>query len=401
VTTNTTTTENARLLDAEPEGARLAPPDGPDEDAGREPDAGEAQAVEEAGARAWAEAQRDLPSFFRPALQPKWLALIVPLTAIFLYAVWLNRAEWFRFGSPLLFQPFVPLLALALVWFRRQEVVRRFYELSFLFPEDSPKRRGNAGATVAISVLACVLILVASLVKAPALVIFALILALGAAVYGLFGPFLLRTLWQPLALLVLAIPPLTGFVDRAVFYLRAGTAYLAVLVAQQFDKGAKQQMNANFEPMVHLTSGDLVITEALCGASVVAAVAVLTVWWCLAKRVPALQSILLVAVGGFVAIALNTLRLIVVGLLTGAGTLGVGGLNPWIADLTSLLLIALAFAVVTFATRRVIEQMTRKAPVVEDVEEDDDLEADLEDILRGGTGGDGNGAAPRGGDTNR
>lgn len=399
MTTDTTTSETAPLRSNEPEDERpgIGSEDAP------EPDIPEDRhAMEEAGARAWTQMQHDATPFFKQMLQPQWLLLVLPIAVIYVYAAIVMRLdEWVKPGAQLIFQPFVPLLALGLVWFLRQQVIRRFYELAFLFPEDSPKRRGNAAATAAIAILSCLLMVGAAMMKSAAIVMLGLIIAIAAVVYGLFGPFLFRTLWQPLAFLVLTIPPPAAIIDRTTFFLQKGTTFLAVLLAQQFDKGAQPLYNSNMEPMVHLTSGDLVISPALCGAGVAGSTFALTIWWCLAKRVPALQSILLVALGIATAVILNTLRLLVLCLLTSMGAFGISGVNPWLLDLTSLVLVALAFGVVVLVTRRVLEMMVRRADVP--VIEDDDMEADLEDILRGDretttSGGD---SAARNGDVNR
>lgn len=317
--------------------------------------------------------QRDVTPLIRHLLQPKWLMVIAPLTLLYLYViVRMGGREWFYFGSPLLFQPFVPLLTIWLIWRRRGQVMRQYYELAFVFPEDSPKRRGKIWPLL-ISVL---IMGFAAIVQMTQLTVIGLVLSIFGAVYYLYGFFQLRSLWQMMAFLVLMIPPPIGTLARVTVLLQLGQTALAAMVAKIVDSGAEVREKI----LLHLTASNLMITPALCGVTVVVPVVVLTIWLAVLRRIPVLTTLALIVIGFLMAVVGNTLRVLTLGFL------GQENPNPWVLEITNWVVVGLCF----FLTSKVATRLTARRVVAEEEEgvkeeETDELTADLDVLLRGET----------------
>lgn len=318
----------------------------------------------------WDGFKNDVSPLIRQLLQPKWLMVIVPLVFLYLYVtVRVAQKDWFYLGSPLLIQAIIPLLTIWLVWRRRQEVMRQYYELAFVFPEDSPKRHGKIWPLL----LSVLLMMLAAIVQLTQLSVIGLIVGTFSLVYYLYGFFQLRSLWQMLAFLVLMIPTPMWVLTRATILLQLGQTALAAMVAKTFDQGAEVRDRI----ILHLTASNQVITSALCGITVVIPVIVLTIWLAILRRIPVLATLALVIIGLFTAVVLNTLRLILFGVM------GMENPDPWLLEISNWVVVGISFFLLT----RVATRLTVRRKLVEEAEdetEEDSLTADLDVILREG-----------------
>ncbi len=318
----------------------------------------------------WDGFKRDISPLIGQLLQPKWLSLIVPLALLYLYvAIRMAWKDWFYFGSPLIFQPFVPFLTIWLIWRRRLQVMRQYYELAFVFPDDSPKRRGKL-LPVGIALL---LMAIAAVVQLPQLSVAGLVLGVFSMVYYLFGFFQLRSLWQMLAFLIVMVPPPIGTLARLTYILQLGETAVAAMIAKIFDRTAEVRDYV----ILHLTTSNLVITPALCGVTVVVPLFVLTIWLALLRRIPVLTTISLVVIGFLLGVTANTLRILAFAVL------GLENPNRWLVEITNWTLVALSFFLVWHIAARLT---TRRQISAEDGEEksadEDELTADLDVLLR-------------------
>jgi hypothetical protein len=315
--------------------------------------------------------KRDVSPLIGQLLQPKWLSVVVPLLLLYLYiSIRVAGTDWFYLGSPLIFQPFVPLLTIWLIWRRRQQVMRQYYELAFVFPDDSPRRRGKLWPLF----IAIILLAMAAIVQLPQLSVVGFVLSVFSIVYYLFGFFQLRSLWQMLAFLLLMIPPPIGALARLTYVLQIGETMLSAMIARLFDSSAEVRDRV----ILHLATSNLMITPALCGITVIVPIFVLTVWLAMLRRVPVLTTVALVVIGCLIAIAANTVRILTFAIL------GLENLNPWLVELTTWTIVGLSF----FLVRGIAARLTARRPTNTEEEneatpdDEDELTADLDVLLR-------------------
>jgi exosortase/archaeosortase family protein len=134
------------------------------------------------------------------------LLLVGVPVALLLFALFqLCRHAWFGTNSPLGYQAFIPLGALALAWHRRQEVRKIITELAMLFPDpDHPKRRGNEW----LAVIGALFLFFGVLTALPILGLFGFFLLVVGIVFCIWGPFVLRGLLGAVGyLLLMLLPP--------------------------------------------------------------------------------------------------------------------------------------------------------------------------------------------------
>jgi hypothetical protein len=303
---------------------------------------------------------RNAPRFFQYVWQNEkhWLLFLVPFALILGYTYTLAQKSWTDFDSPLVLQPWVPLFAAWLVWHRRRMLTAQYRELAFMFPDDSPKRNGKVWGIVA----GCVLMLLASFAMLAPMATFGLIVAIAGTVYYIYGPFIFRSVWQPLAFLFLMLPLPGGFLQKITSLLQLIAAFVSTQIFSFVYPGTKQLGGAV------LLGGNtpMFITPSLAGAAVVVPLLMLTLWLCILRRIRVAPS-LVILMGAFViGVVLNTVRLIAFGFIS----VNAPRLAEMLMKTNSWLLVGIGF----YGTFLLAKRLTRprRLPGMAEAEEDDD-----------------------------
>ena len=208
--------------------------------------------------------------------QGHWLYVLIPLSLILIRPLRWCWGSWLSFDSPLVFQPFLPFLAAWLIWERRGELQEISDEISLVFGADSPKRRGKLWPVL----LSCVILVIAALAMVPSLAMLAFVGIVVGIVYYLYGPTILKALWQPLLLLVLMVPPPGIILGTFSAVLQTVTARIVGALLHLFVGDVRTVGNFIFMPTTPFPIG-----PSLGGPSVALPTMALTLWWAFRKNV--------------------------------------------------------------------------------------------------------------------
>jgi hypothetical protein len=305
---------------------------------------------------------RNAPGFFRHVWQEErhWLLVLLPIVILVAYAYLISRKSWGDFDTALIIQPFVPILAGWLVWQRRHYLATLYRELAFAFPDDSPKRRGNVWGIV----IGCLLLFISSFAMLSSLALLGLIIAIAGAVYYLYGPFLLRALWQPLLFLLIMVPLPVTILGRITSIFQLLAAYITTQLFSPIYPKTYQMVG---RVMVNGTI-PLNITPSLSGASVIVPLLMLTLWLCILRRIQVAPSLLIMVCAAIIGGALNLLRLIALGFISVS--------SPRLAELLLLfpswLLVGVGFYATFLVMKRITTPRRRPTPMMFDDEDDED-----------------------------
>jgi len=292
--------------------------------------------------------------------QRHWLLVLIPLAIIMVRPLRWCWGLWFSLDSPLLFQPFVPLLSLALLRERRAEVEPIYRELSSLYPPDSPKRRGKLWPIL----LGCALMLIASVAMLPSLAMFSFVVIFIGCIYYLYGPHITLALWQPLVLLFLMVPPPGALVPQFTGKLQIGSAAAVAPVLRLFypatrSIGAWVFVLSSQAEDIH--SHPLEVTPSLSGMSVVLPMLVLTLWQALRLKIRPLNIPVLLCIALIITLLLNAIRLICLGLIGSSNHV----VSQLLIQINSWILVAMAFYLVykisRFFTPRIMKSLGEEA----------------------------------------
>ncbi len=270
-----------------------------------------------------------LPGYLWKAQRP-WLALAL-LLLVLLYRPFTWFWEiWSTPDSPLSYQPLVPIGVAWLAWLERGKVQALHSELAYLFPEDSPKRRGKLWPTV----LGCFLMTVAYLMTIPPLAMIALLLMIVGVIYYVYGPHILASLGKPLSFLLVMAPVPNVVVSMATQRLQLGCAAVAGQVLHFFHPAVKV-----VGTFIQLPGYALEVVGPCSGVSILFPVLAMTLWLAMVRRVRILPALLMLSVGAALSLAMNVLRIVMMGMI--------GVYNPTLArtlhDMNSIAFTALAF----------------------------------------------------------
>ena len=271
--------------------------------------------------------------------QGHWLLVIVPILVLgWGPFAWCQRI-WQTPHGPVAYQPFVPLLTLALVWARRGELTLVYQELALLFPPDSPKRRGRLWPAA----LGCVLTLFTYATQVPGLSILALIVVIIGIVYYVYGREILRYAASPLLYLFTMVPPPISLIAG----LRNTVAIAVAARAADLLHSLGVPTAAARDQFVLVPGYRLEVSWALSGLGVLGPTLALTLWLLILKRARPWTGLLLLALAGGTALLLNLLRVALVA--------RIGMTNPGLADTltdaSSWLLVAPTVALAWAMTR--------------------------------------------------
>jgi exosortase len=270
-----------------------------------------------------------LPSYLWKT-QRSWLMLSL-LLLVLLYRpfTWFWQI-WSTPDSPLSYQPLVPIGAAWLAWLERSKVRALYAELAYLFPEDSPKRRGKLWPTLS----GCFLMIVAYLMTVPPLAMIALLLMIVGVIYYAYGPHILASLGRPLSFLLAMAPVPNVIVSMATQKLQLGCAAVAGQILHFFY--AEVKVVGTF---IQLPGYALEVVGPCSGVSILFPVLAMTLWLAMVRRIPVLPSLLMLSVGAALSLIMNVLRIVMMGVI--------GVYNPTLAqtlhDTNSIAFTALAF----------------------------------------------------------
>ena len=282
--------------------------------------------------------------------QGHWLLVIVPILVLGWGPFAWCQGTWQTPHSPITYQPFVPLLTLALVWARRGELALVYRELTLLFPSDSPKRRGRLW----LAALGCALILFTYAAKVAGLSIVALIVIVIGVVYYVYGREILRYASSPLLFLFTMVPPpITAIAAVRDTMTLAVAARAADLLHSLGVPSAAARDQYVLVPGYRLEVG-----WALSGLGVLGPTLALTLWLLILKRARPWIGLVLLALATGIVLLLNLLRVALVARLGMTNS----GLADSLNEASSWFLVAPAFTLVWGMSRLMgIGKKTRRA----------------------------------------
>ena len=258
--------------------------------------------------------------------------------------------------STLAFQPFVPLAVAYLIWDRRAEVRQQYQELAFLFPADSPKRRGKLWPVLVGSLL----MIVGCMTMLTPLTILSLIIILVGCIYYLYGPFVLGKIAVPLLFLLVMVPP---------------PGVLLLVLTQQLQVGSAIVASEMLKPIFHtvtsqgvfitLPNYQLEVTPTCSGTSIVFPVLAMTLWLALYRRMRIGTAGVLLLLAATIAVLMNILRIFMMGLI--------GGYNADLAtrlhDSNSLVFTVLSFYLTFLVANQLMKPRRRVSEFEADLAE--------------------------------
>ncbi len=249
---------------------------------------------------------------------------------------------WVTPDSPLSYQPLVPLGAAWLAWAERGPVKALYEELAYLFPVNSPKRRGKLWPVIT----GCVLMLAAYLMTVPPLAMIAFLLIVVGIIYYIYGPYILGALRKPLSFLLMMAPVPNVIVSMATQKLQLGCATVAGQILEVFHPKVKV-----IGTFIELPGYALEVVGPCSGVSILFPVLAMTVWLAMARRMRILPSLLLLCIGAALSLIMNVMRIVMMGMI--------GVSNPTLAqtlhDMNSIAFTALAFYL-TFLSANLLER---------------------------------------------
>lgn len=287
----------------------------------------------------------------------RWLWVIVPVVVLAFVSTQWASSTWNSLDYALLFQPLTPLVAAALAWTLRFGIKQLVQEMDFLYPGDSPKRRGKLWPVL----LGCLLMIVAGLVTSATLAFVALFFIVVGSIYYVYGPYITRAVWQPLVLLALVIPIPANFLHTLSATLSLGGSAVGGQVLQTMVPGAQGQYGLLMMPNYQMEVG-----SALNGINVVLPSVVLILWYCLFRRIHAGFSLLFLAAAAGIASVLNLGRILLIALIGNRNsTLADSMREPAAARIGSVLLIAATFVLTLYVIRLVGSRRMRRVSAFE------------------------------------
>lgn len=253
-----------------------------------------------------------------------WLWVLLPFALLvyrslrWTWGIWFpypGSGFWTRISGPLAFQVLVPLAAAALAWSRRAEVEAVYRELAFLFPNNSPKRRGHLWPVL----VGCILVLTAAAAILEDLAVFALVFLLASIIYYVYGRYVFRALLAPIAFLFLLVPPPANDLALLTLQLQVGGAVAGGQAIAQIHPDTRTQGIA-----VLLPGFPMEVTQGMGGAPLLLATLTLTLWVILYRRMRFGLAITALLAALTLVLALSVARIVATGLL--------GALNPPLGD---------------------------------------------------------------------
>ena len=261
-----------------------------------------------------------------------WLLLLIPyLLAWYAPFLW-SWPQWGDSNHPQFIQPWIPILALILVWARRDRLIS-LLRYSEKHPPQTLWERGN----ILPLTLGCLLYLFAHLVQIKGVAVAALLLIAFGTIFALYGGRFVKSLRVPFLLCLLMIPPPDTAVDKVVLLLRQKMVTAASLLLNRLHFPNR----ADGWVMHFENTGEVVEFPNRCGgASIAVNAMILLFWYALLRRRRPLSVLVLPMIGLIVALAVNLLRVAAAG-ATAAAMPEISrrliDLNTWVWTLIALM----------------------------------------------------------------
>jgi hypothetical protein len=239
-------------------------------------------------------------------MQGHWLLVLIPLILILIRPLRWSWGIWFSYDSPLLFQPFLLLLAGILVWERRYDLLGINNEMTFLYSANSARMRGSLWLVS----LSCIALIIAALAMVTPLAMLSFVGIVVGIIYYLYGMEIVKALWQPILLLLLTIPPPGNLLAFLSSFLQTITAKTVSATLRPF-LGETHSIGS----FILLPSAQFPIGGSLGGVSVVLPTLALTLWWVFRKRLQLPQTLLLLFLSLVISLFINGIRVFAVCLM--------------------------------------------------------------------------------------
>ncbi|GEM_PF-3142466 len=265
----------------------------------------------------------------------QWAPVVIAyLSAWWLPFYWCFREDrwWGRWDSAIIYQPFVPLGVLFLLWADRTRIAAVWDSIKNRTSER--KRRG----TILLLVLGCVLLFLAHLVHVAAIAVVALILMAAGVVVRLYSPVMLRALFLPFLFFLTMMPPPSSLVSKAERFFESGAARaIATLM-----RGEASGRN------VLLGTTQVIITPSTNGLNIALMLAAALLLVGMRRRMRMLTTLLMMTLGIALGLSANFLRIIALA----ATATPAPALSDFIKGMNPLLIVVPTFLLTLYLEKR-------------------------------------------------
>lgn len=278
----------------------------------------------------------------------QWLWILIPYLLAWFVPVLLCSPQWRDLNQPLAFEPWILVGAGLLVWSNRAWYAQQWQRIQVKFPPSHPLRRSNP----VVLIIGCILLLLSHMIQVKGISVGSLIVITVGIVLAVYGSAMTKVLAVPLGFLCLMIPPPDSIVEGiASRFLRGSLLVTSSLLNL-----------ANFPNSVSglfIKIGDNTVefSYRVSGFNILLALSLLIVWYLLYRRLPAVYGAYMLAVGGTLALLVNSLRI--------AAAVLIHPQNPGVARFLSefpALLLALGCFLLTLLLMRGLLAATRHMP---------------------------------------
>lgn len=304
-----------------------------------------------------------------------WLIPLLPLVLLAWQPFGWTSHLWTRPNSPLVFQPLVPLLTLFLIASRRQDFAdqrrRAVRRLSHSVPlseyEETHRSRSFLGrlrarrkaqallvlaranhtllqGNVSLTVIGCLLMLVAYATQTPGLAVVSVVTVLVGAIFYAYGRAALIALAVPLLFLLTMIPPPEALMIRA-----EQTAQLASLGVVADLLGALGETPEPGPNVIHLGNYHLEVLQGGSGLAILVPALALTLWWLILRRTGFALGTMVLGVAVLAAMLVHIGHFVLAGLI--GSKLGAMEFAKALENANSLLLLVPTLALIFFVGR--------------------------------------------------
>lgn len=272
-------------------------------------------------------------------------ALALPLWTPLLWA----KRVWLAPDSPLSFQPLILFAAAALLWGQLPFLRRLHSNVAACYSANSPKLHGS----FVLCVLGAVLFVLSYAAQSTGIGIFAGVISVAGIVLAVWG----RIVWQAclplLCFLLLSVPPPDSVVAKATQKLQLACSAMAGYGLNLLQTPCAVEGN-----VLHVNGFRLEVAGACSGMSILFPLIAITIWLVLRKNAAPLGKAgsIFIALSALVAVVLNVVRLITMGMIAARHPLMVARLH----DASGWLFTLAGFAVMYYLVDQFVPTPTTR-----------------------------------------